>query len=251
MDQVFFTSLIRVAMLVAMAVPGFLLRKTKMVGDSAVATLVVVLLYVGQPFLSISSLIGCEYKPEMLLNMLIVLISGAVFHIALFFLFKPIYLRKNPTDRNRILLAAVLFGNTGFMGIPVIKALFPESPEMLVYTVVFNMSCNMIFWTLTSYIVSGDKKAISFKTAILNPPTLALFVAIPLFVLNVNVPVEISDFFNSFSDLVSPIAMIILGMRLADIDFKSLRSSLTNKDIMLFTHIFNDSIIKVIARNFN
>ena len=220
--DVFITSLIRVAMLVAMAVPGFLLRKTKMVGDSAVSTLVVVLLYVGQPFLSISSLIGCEYNPEMLINMAIVLLSGFVFHIALYFLFKPMFIRKTPDDRKKILLAAALFGNTGFMGIPVIKALFPGVSEMLVYTVVFNISCNIIFWTLSAYIISGDKKAISIKRAIINPPTIALVVALPIFFFNVQLPAEIGDFITSFGDLVSPIAMLILGMRLADINLKSL-----------------------------
>lgn len=219
---VFITSLVRVALLVAMAIPGYLVKKFKMVGDQAVSTLVVVLLYIGQPFLSISSLINCEYNPGLLINMLIVLLSGYVFHIGLFFAFKPIYMRKSPTDRNRTLLAAALFGNTGFMGIPVIEALFPGNSEILAYTVVFNISSNMIFWTLTSYIISGDRKAISFKRAILNPPTLALFVALPLFFFNVQLPDEITSFITSFGGLVSPIAMIILGMRLADVNLKSL-----------------------------
>ena len=34
----------------------------------------------------------------------------------------------------RICVITSFMGNVGFMGIPVMKALFPQSPEMLIYT---------------------------------------------------------------------------------------------------------------------
>ena len=51
----FSTTALSVLLLIAMAVPGYLLVKTKMLPEKAITYLSVLLLYVSQPFLSIRS----------------------------------------------------------------------------------------------------------------------------------------------------------------------------------------------------
>ena len=51
----FSTTALNVLLLVAMALPGFFLIKTKMLPEKAITYLSVLLLYVSQPFLSIRS----------------------------------------------------------------------------------------------------------------------------------------------------------------------------------------------------
>ena len=65
----FLTSFISVATMIAIAVPGFILRKKNMLPEKAVAALVAVLIYVSQPFLTIDSFLEKDYRPELLVGM--------------------------------------------------------------------------------------------------------------------------------------------------------------------------------------
>ena len=74
--------------------------------------------------------------------------------------------------------------------------------------------------------MTGDKKNISFRRALLNPPTAALVVALPLFFFKSYIPhdviVPVSSAVGYLADMTLPLSMIILGIRLADIKFSSL-----------------------------
>ena len=242
----FLTSFVSVAIMVALAVPGFVLRKRKMLPEKAVATLVIVLIYVSQPFLTISSFLSKDYEKELLINMLITFGFSIAFHLVAYFLSELAFLpfskrkRKNETDeeyavRNEKYLAGSrmgvvtsFMGNIGFMGMPVMRALFPEHPEMLIYTAVFMIGFHIASWTLGVYKITKDKRNISLKSAFLNPPVFALVVAIPLFFLKHYIPETIltplSDGVGYLADMTLPLSMIIIGMRLAEIPIKDLLS---------------------------
>lgn len=242
----FLTSFISVATMIAIAVPGFILRKKNMLPEKAVAALVAVLIYVSQPFLTIGSFLEKDYRPELLVGMGVTFLLSLVLHTLAYFMAKGTFalFREKKTaeaDREngeelplasklaaekRMLTVTSFMGNVGFMGIPVMKALFPESPEMLIYTAVFILGFNIASWTLGVYEVTGDKKNISFRRALLNPPTAALVVALPLFFFKSYIPpdviVPVSSAVGYLADMTLPLSMIILGIRLADIKFSSL-----------------------------
>ena len=120
-------------------------------------------------------------------------------------------------------------GNVGFMGIPVVKALFPNNPEMLIYVAIINVSFNVISWTLGVYTITGDKSNVSVRRAFLNPPTVALVAALPLFFFKAYIPAAvftpIQSCANYLAGMTLPLSMIILGIRLAEIPFGSLFTS--------------------------
>ena len=55
----------------------------------------------------------------------------------------------------------------------------------------------------------------SFKRAFLNPPVIALAVALPLFFTNTRLPASIADPIGLLADMTTPVCMLILGMRFA------------------------------------
>lgn len=65
----FLTSLISVGIMIALAVPGFILKRLNMLPEKAVAALVAVLIYVSQPFLTIDSFLEKDYQPQLLIGM--------------------------------------------------------------------------------------------------------------------------------------------------------------------------------------
>lgn len=244
----FLTSFISVAIMVALAVPGFILRKRNMLPEKAVAALVTVLIYVSQPFLTISSFLSKEYDPRLLANMGVVLVLALVFHILIFLVARLVFglfvakKRDGESDeayaerasgldaQKRIAVITSFMGNVGFMGIPVMKALFPGSPEMLIYTAVFMVGFNIASWTIGVYTVTGDKRNISLRSAFLNPAVCSLVIALPLFFLKKYIPLAvltpISDGVGYLAEMTLPLSMLILGIRLADANIKSLFSDI-------------------------
>ena len=60
MDIGFSTTAISVLLLVAMAIPGFIVVKAKIVKPAAISAFAAVLLYISQPFLSFRSFLQVE-----------------------------------------------------------------------------------------------------------------------------------------------------------------------------------------------
>jgi predicted permease len=112
------------------------------------------------------------------------------------------------------------------MGIPVINALFRGSAglsEMLIYVSVYIAVFNIVNWTVGIYIISGNKKYITVKNALINPTTVALVIALPLFFLGVSLDerfAELASAFRMLGDMTTPLSMIIIGIKLAEMPLK-------------------------------
>lgn len=234
----FLTTLINVAIMVALAVPGFILKKKSMLPDSAVRVLVMVLMYACQPFLSITSFLEKDYESSLLLNMGLAFVVSFFLHIAMFYVAKLVFSlakpRTNASDEERIALERTrkacnvcsFMGNIGYMGIPVMRALFPQYPEMLMYTAVVIVAFNITSWTFGVYTITGNKKDMSLRRAFLNPAVAPLVVAIPLFLLKRYIPTSviepISNGMSYLADMTLPLAMLVAGIRLADMSVREL-----------------------------
>lgn len=215
----------------ALCVPGVILRKLKMLPETAVAALVAVLVYVSQPVLTVSGFLEKDFDPSLLASMGVALVASFAAHALAFGLARIAFRsRKNEpiedTKSKRVGVICSFMGNVGFMGIPVVKALFPSSPELLIYVAIVNVSFNVVSWTLGVYSVTGDRSHISVRKAFLNPPTVALVVALPLFFFKAYIPTAVFEPIQSIANYLSgmtlPLSMIILGIRLAELPIKSL-----------------------------
>lgn len=177
----FLQTFINVVMIVVLAVPGFALRKARLLPDKAASVLAVVLLYVSQPFLMMSSLFDKAFQPSMLIDFLWVIVFAVALQLAVYFAAKLIFAKTKEDATRRACVACSYLGNVGFMGIPVMQMLFPENGEMVLYTVVYNIAFNAMCWTLGVYAVTGEKKSVKPYKIILNPPTVAVIIALPFF----------------------------------------------------------------------
>lgn len=218
----FLTVLINVAVLLALAVPGFILRKTKMINETAISAFVVVLMYVNQPFLLVNSFLTSEYSSDILLNMGIVLALSFFFILLMFFIAKFFYQKHPDIDNKKVYSYAVMFSNCGFMGIPVIQALFPGNAEALIYVSLFNIAFNTLNWTLGIYILSGKREYISIKKVALNPATIAVAIGLIFFFFKVPMPKAVANGVSLIGNMTTPMAMLVTGIRLAEMPFKDI-----------------------------
>ena len=210
-----------VIVFVLLAVPGYILVKTKIVKNKESAVLSKLLTYVGMPFLILSSTLNVEFTGEFTKWIIIVAVFGAIFTVGAFFL-SALLVKKGGNEKQKAMMRfCMVFSNNGFLGIPLAKAVFGNSP-CVAYLIVLNIITNVLMFTLGVYLISGDKKDISFKKAFLNPVLIAFIVGIGLNLLKVAdfVP-EVSTYSNYFSNIVTPLSMVILGVKMAEINLVS------------------------------
>ncbi len=221
--MIFKIALISVAVLLLAAVPGYILMKKKMIDEACISGFSKVLLYVCQPCLAVYTFTSASLSGEKLREVgTFALLSAAIFVIVLGGAYiilrkkceKPIY---------RIITIATAFSNCAFFGIPIIEALLPESAaEVIIFTTVFAVVMNIIGWTLGAAIISGDTKHISLKKIFLNPAVVGMAVALVIFVFSIPIRGDLQSMVITTGRMCTPLSMLIMGMRLATMELKSL-----------------------------
>lgn len=210
-------------MLVALCLPGFFLTKANVLKEEHIKGFAVFLLYVCSPALSIYSFQQSECNMEILINIGILLLVTTFMQVLIMGIGFLINIKTYKIDgASRVATVAAAFGNVGFFGVPILQALLPDHPEAMVYSAVMSVMMNLIGWTLGMFMMSGDRKHVSVKNFLINPTTLCLLIALPLFFTNTSLPKPVMNFVEFFSKMSTPTAMTVLGMRLAFVKFRDL-----------------------------
>jgi len=218
----FLTSLRSVSLLIALVIPGYVLRKKGMLGSGAQSSFVTLLLYITQPALMISAFMKQRFEPALLANIGIIFVLTALLIVGMFFVSKLCFAFVPESDFKRACLSAGYLSNCGFMGIPVLQAFFPGNSEVIMYSAIFNAVFNFLVWTLGVYSITGNRMHISIRKGLLNPPTLATLAALPIFFLQLPFPALIISGIDFFGNMTTPISMTVIGIRLAEIRLKEL-----------------------------
>lgn len=230
----FIPMLKNVVLFVLLAVPGYILVKSKLLKQEQSGVLSKILMYVGMPFLILSGTLGISFDKETVTGMMVSAILGVVFTLVFFFLSLPLS-KVKPVEssgelwnkkRQGIIRFSQIFANNGFLGLPLAAAVFGSTSTVFTYLVVLNIINNVFIYSLGTYLISGDKKTISLKSTLLNPVLLSFVIGVILNLIDLpEVVPEIVTFSDHFKNLVTPISMLILGMKLAGIKLSSMFKS--------------------------
>jgi predicted permease len=87
-----------------------------------------------------------------------------------------------------------------------------------VYIVVYNI----LSWTYGIYLISGNKSDINLQKALINPGTVAILIALPLFILQIRLPDVLLTVIGHLANLNTPLAMLIIGGLLASVSLPSI-----------------------------
>ena len=235
----FFDVFLTVTFLLVLAIPGFIFAKTKMFPKSASETLTVIVLYGCQPILIFTSFQGCAFNPSIAVNMLIVAGIAIATHLMMFLIVKLAFIKWQAVEKVKLVKYLSVFSNCGFMGLPFLQSLFTDASlqaELVIYCAVILAVFNILNWTFGVYIITGDKKEISAKKVLLNPVIIAVVLSLAVFFIMQKPLVEMAaagtiayklltkmmSTLNFLSNMVTPLAMFVIGVRLANVDFKAI-----------------------------
>lgn len=201
-----------VIMFVYMAIGGLLFQKGLITkeGSKSLANL---LLYVVLPCVVVKSF--CVARTPERMSGLLVSFLAALGILLLAMAVSHLLFQKNPIDD-----FGAAFSNAGFMGFPLVAAV--QGSEAIFYAAGFVALLNALQWTYGQSLISGDPGYRSPKAILKNPLVLSLLLGILIFCFEIPVPAIASDLLAALSALNAPLAMVILGVYLAQTDPKTL-----------------------------
>ncbi len=224
-----------VLLLFIMMIPGIILKKCRLAPEGFGKGLSNLVLYIAQPALVFMAYFK-EFNVTILMNSLYVFLLSIIAHI-IFAVVAMLFFKGAEDGARRMLRFATVFSNAAFMGIPLIAAVLEKTyPGATLYASIYNITFNLFLWTLGVYLctygkdldknnvddhIDEIKGKLSVKKALLHPVTVAAALGLIFFCLPIQqfVPTLITDSLTKLSNLVAPLSMTVIGLRLADMKF--------------------------------
>ena len=215
--MIFLTVLKQVVVLFILIFIGVFLSKKGILFESGIKSITDVVLYLVTPCVIIKSFIR-EYNPKTLKYLLLSFLAAAIVHI-LFIAISILIFKDKDEAKRRVLRFGAIFGNCGFMSLPIQEAILGDTG--ILYGASFVAIFNLFAWTYGIFEMSGDKKSMSVKKIVLNPGIVSLFIGFIIFIFSIPVPSIIKMPISYFSELNTPVPMLIIGYHLYNSDIKT------------------------------
>ena len=196
----------QILVMLAMMSIGVVLYKIKAVDEAGVAQLSNLALYVATPCVVLRAL-AIPFDAEKISTGVVVML----FFLVIFFV-SIVVGRLGCGKVDRIGTFAVVFSNSGFVGIPLIEGILGS--EYVFYVTMTMVVGTITFWTYGVYLMSGDKNEVSVKKILSNPNLIAVVVGMALFFAPVELPYVVAQVINGMANMNTGLGMVILGATL-------------------------------------
>lgn len=131
------------------------------------------------------------------------------------------YLVRAPKEEKNMYDAMFVFSNIGFMGFPLMSALFGN--DSLLIGAAFVMAFNILIYTYGIWLMAPEGKERKFEwKKLCNPGVIACIAAIILFFNGIQIRGVLGDTITMLSDLTGPLSMIVIGVSLSVMNFKDI-----------------------------
>ena len=199
---------------------GYVMYKKRVIDDEANVRYTKLVLNISLPAQIITAFVSRQGDVSKKEVIVVFGISAVIYFIyavigALFLITTKVHKRQRGTY-----MFMMMFGNTAFMGFPVIEAVFGQ--EAMVYAVIFNVVFNFLVYSIGVLMIGQDGiQGFSVKKFI-NMPLMSALVSIVLFFADIQLPEVFMTSLEFLGKVTTPVAMLILGSVLAKMKFKEL-----------------------------
>ena len=214
--------------LFALVVVGYVAGKLGYLGGDFDRQLSRLVINITCPALILSSAMTGELPDRrfILPLLLISVITYIVLAIIAFLL--PRYLTHRKEDEGAIGFA-LMFGNVGFMGYPVVASIFGH--EAVFYAAVLNVVNTFAVFTIGTILITGkgEVEGERFQKKVLySTPMLAAYLTMAIVALEIdNIPEAISQPLTMLGNITVPAALLIIGSSMSQLPLRALMGNFT------------------------
>lgn len=207
----FLNILLQVSVLLILIALGYVLAKLKIINEVGIKCLTDLVLYSVTPCVIVTSFIR-PFEKSAAKGLVLSIAAAIAAHIG-FIILSMLVIRNKNIARERVLRFAAIFGNCGFMALPLQQALLGSEGVFYGSSVV--VVFNLFVWSFGVYLMSGDKKYVKPKSLAVSPSIIAIVIGIVIFVFSLPVPDILRKPIDFMAGLNTPLPMIVIGYHLA------------------------------------
>lgn len=210
------------AMIFIMIIPGVFFRKRNLLTikqNDAVNSIVINLTW---PCLVIDAM-QIDFSIQTLKDTGYILTACLVIFVLLFIISIPlIKLLKFSNTKKYLVMFMLLFGNTGFIGIPVIKALYGY--DALFFAAIVEFINDILLFTVGILLIqmsAGENLKINLKDLI-SPGLIGVIIGLALFLMNIKLPSVLAGSIEMIGNATTPLTMFSIGFQLGGLKSKEI-----------------------------
>jgi len=224
---------------------GFFLVRRNLLDELGLGVLSRLLIKVMLPILIFSRFVGdfsfALYPDWWIFPVLSFIITGLAWLVGKFFL-RFIH----GEDHKRQFLSLICFQNSGYLPLALIASLLPvkAANQMFIYIFLFMMGFDLLMWSAGSHLLSSHREKKFEWLSLFSPPVIAALSSLVIVLLGINrmIPDFVVRPFKSVGDCTVPLAMLVVGGKLAQIHPRSV-----NKRAMVFLALAKMFILPLIG----
>ena len=207
---------------------GFVCRKTEIINDNHTAGMTNLLVRIAMPATVFMSLMRPFSRELLLESLATVAITGVIYVLSGYLgLFIAKIMKATPGERQAWQFG-VAFGNVGFMGIPIVTAVFGQ--EAIIYVAMALTSFNLLAFTLGARMFDDAPKEVNIKNLMIkNPAIPAVFIGFGFFLTGLRLPSAVEGGIELIGTITTPMSMVLLGVILAK---QSLKDAFTDAKLL-------------------
>jgi len=211
-------------MLVIYVVIGIIGVKTKVLNRESLDHMSRYIMKISLPIMIFTNTINGASAEEVIDTLPMLVIAVCMFAILFLvgFLFSKIFRLEG--DRKHVYRAVSMFGNVGFIGIPLIASVFPE--RGMLYIAIYTIIDQGLLWTVGIKLTTPDfgntkqSASQSFKKMI-NPATVGILLGVMGVFAGVKLPTVIDATLTKVGSTTTPLSMIYIGGLFCFADIKN------------------------------
>ncbi|MCQ2429903.1 MAG: AEC family transporter [Clostridia bacterium] len=199
---------------------GYACRRLGIIDDTASKKLSTLIIQVGQPMMILSSLSSAEFSMENLKDGGVIALVGLGVHAFMSGLAFLMCVGFKDPDERKITEFSLVFNNAGFIGFPILEALF--GPKGLFLASFYVISFHLFIWSWGIAILARgrDDIRLTVKKVLINFGSVPCFIGVLIYMLGIPfpgfaLPEFIAKFLSYLSGLCTPISVLITGALLA------------------------------------
>ncbi|UUX33169.1 AEC family transporter [Fundicoccus culcitae] len=216
---------------------GYILVKRKDLSGQTISEINKIITLYLTPLVVAKSFLG-DFSSEQLVQLLYGMGLYLIFTLMRLFGMRWLYGRYNKT----IDQYAVIFGNTGFIGIPLTLAVFGE--DYLFLTTGMMLVNNLLNWTVGIPMLTTKSQPMKLWQ---NPMIIGLGIGMIFIVTGATLPPVLDSILSTLTSLYTPLAMVCLGSYFVDFSLKDYFSSRRMWQVIFFRLFFFPAIVLAVV----
>ncbi|PJM74980.1 AEC family transporter [Bifidobacterium simiarum] len=219
--QQFFIVLDQLIGFAVMLVIGFICIKAHVYGQKALDGMCQLILKVGIPTLVFANAVSGTTRDDLVASFAVIVMTVVMYALLIgLFRLLAVVLRL-PGERGRIFQGGFIFGNAGFIGLPLALALFPGRGAL--YFALMSVVDQCLLWTYGVWITkplanrssrADERPATSWGQRLLSfvsPALVAVFLALAIIIAGIPVPQQVLSPLHTVGAVSTPLSMIYIG----------------------------------------